>query len=304
MLIMNYSNIRAADLNLIIVFQVLMEEKHVSRAAEKLHLSQPAMSRAFQRLKHLFKDELLTRTSNGYEPTQKARALIEEFDQILPRLESILNHQVFDPKKIKATIRIAATDYMVAVIFPSLLKILASEAPGIEIDINPWNEKAFDDLNSNNIDLVLWVQGAKTGLRSEQLFREKFVCLVRKDHPIGNKSLTLKRYIEYPHIVISIMQKGQIMIERTLESFGLERKILVRTPYFVSAALLLEETDGILTVGKRLASKLLKIGKFREIKPPEEFHTYNYVQVWHPRTDSDPLMTWFRQVIKRSSSLE
>lgn len=123
--------------------------------------------------------------------------------------------------------------------------------PHLELDVRPWTEAAFTDLEANNLDLVFWVQGAPPGLKGEVLFTDEFVCLVRNDHPIRNKSLSLKRYLEYPHIVISVMKKAQLVIDKSLAEKGLERRVLARTPYFASAVLLqveflVQDPDGYL----------------------------------------------------------
>lgn len=298
---MTYKHIIAADLNLLAAFQALMEERNVSRAAAKMNLTQPAMSRAFQRLRHLFQDDILVRTNNTYEPTQRANQIARELDKILPRLETLLATKDFKPEDARASVRIAATDYAVATIFPNLLKDISRLAPNIELDVRPWTEDAFTDLEANNLDLVLWVQAAPAGLRGEVLFQEKFVCLVREDHPIGNKPLSLKRYMEYPHVIISVMRKTQLVIDKLLGEKGLQRRVLARTPYFASAVLLLKESDAILSIGKRLAGKLETFGRFKELEPPIELGTYSYLQIWHPRTDHDPLLSWIRERVKEAA---
>lgn len=301
---MIYKHTRAADLNLLLAFQTLMEQRNVTKAAEKMHLTQPAMTRALQRLRHLFKDDILVRSNNVYEPTQRAIQISRELDMILPRLENLLAIKDFNPLEARASVRIAATDYAVATIFPSLLKDIAVSAPNIELDVRPWTETAFADLEANNLDLVFWVQTAPAGLKGEVLFHERFVCLVRDGHPIGSKPLSLKRYLEYPHIIISVMKKAQLVIDKALEEKGLERRVLVRTPYFASAVLLLKESDAILSIGKRLASKLESFGRFKELSPPMEIGSYSYLQIWHPRTDNDPMLSWLRARVKKATAFD
>ena len=291
---MIYKHVRAADLNLLPAFQILMEERNVTKAAEKMNLTQPAMSRTLERLRHLFQDEILVRANNAYEPTQRATQISRELDKILPRLETLLAVKDFSPFETRAVIRIAATDYAVATIFPNLLKSIAIEAPNIELDVRPWTEAAFGDLEANNLDLVFWVEKAPAGLKGEVLFQERFVCLVREDHPIGDKPLSLTRYLEYPHVIISVMKRAQLVIDKALGEKGLERRVLARTPYFASAVLLLKDSDAILSIGKRLANKLECYGRFKELAPPMEIASYSYLQIWHPRTENDPMLSWLR----------
>lgn len=300
---MNYNHTRAADLNLLLAFQTLMEERNVTRAAEKMNLTQPAMSRTLQRLRDLFHDEILVRANHAYEPTLRALQISRELNTILPRIETLLATKDFNPLEARASIRIAATDYAVATIFPSLLKCIAVDAPHIELDVRPWTESAFADLAANHLDLVLWVDKVPAGLKGEVLFQERFVCLVREDHPIADRRLSLSRYLEYPHIVISVMKRAQLVIDKALGEKGLERRVLVRTPYFASAVLLLKESDAILTIGQRLASKLDTFGIYKELAPPVEIGSYTYLQIWHPRTDQDPMLSWLRAKIKATSAL-
>jgi len=222
----------------------------------------------------------------------------------LPRLEVLLANEEFNPREASANVRIAATDYAVATIFPNLLKKLSVEAPHIELDVRPWTESAFADLEANNLDLIFWVQKAPAGLKSEVLFQERFVCLVREDHPIAGKTLSLTRYLQYPHIIISVMKRAQLVIDKALEEKGLERKVLMRTPYFASAVLLLKESDAILSIGKRLARTLDSFGNYRELAPPIELGTYSYLQIWHPRTDHDPILSWLRTLVKAATTFD
>ena len=301
---MHQSNLRAVDLNLLVVFQALMEQRSVTKAGEKIGLTQPAMSRAFGRIKDLFGDEILVRGPDGYQPTQRALQIFKELEATLPRISALIHKQDFNPSKAVATVRIAATDYAATVILSKLVRTLAMKAPGICIEVSPWNDNAFLQLERGELDLALWVNAAPEGFRQEVLFRETFVCLVREGHPIKKKTLTLKQYLHYPHVVVSLMKNQQLVVEQALDEINQRRTVLARVPYFAAGVWLLEGTDAIISVGKRLADKLANHGPFKVLLPPVEIKGYNYLQAWHPRTESDPILAWVRGQIKECSTAD
>lgn len=297
---MNYmrdTHIRHFDLGLLATLQALIEERSISRAAERMFLSQPAMSRAFDRLQALFGDELLVRTKQGYEPTHRALHLYAELEHLLPRLDGLLRGYEFDPATATDTFRIAATDFAASVVLPGLVGRLSKTAPGVSLEIAPWDDSVFRKLETNALDLALWINTAPGELRTQVLFRDSFMCLVRQDHPVGKKPLTLDRYLAYPHALILIAQQRQGIIDKALEEKGIQRRVQLKIPYFASAAWVIERSDMILTLPKRLATRLAKISRTRMVGPPIELAEFRYIQVWHPRLDSDPGHQWLRRTM-------
>src|ERR1035437_1555185 len=147
MLHMRYTHIRQSDLNLLVILQSLVEERSVTRAAHQLFLSQPATSRALDRLQHLFKDELLVRTPHGYEPTHRASHVYAELERLLPRIEGLLRSAEFNPAEATDSFRMAATDHGVSVLIPLIMEAMAQTAPGIQVEVSPWNDDVFHNLN-------------------------------------------------------------------------------------------------------------------------------------------------------------
>jgi DNA-binding transcriptional LysR family regulator len=143
---MRITQLRQADLNLLIVFAVLAEERHVSRAAERLLLSQPAVSRALQRLRDMFHDDLLIRAASGYELTPQGQRLLGELEVMLPKLDRLLSGSSFDPATEQATFRIAATDYAAAVLAPLLCRNVLASAKKVRIDFLPWHPGVYHQL--------------------------------------------------------------------------------------------------------------------------------------------------------------
>lgn len=295
---MPHKHIRQSDLNLLASLQALVEERSITRAARRMFLGQPAMSRVLDRLQVMFKDELLVRTVNGYEATHRALHIHTELETLLPRIEELLRGDAFNPAEATDSFRIAATDHGAVVLLPTLMEAMARAAPGTQVEISPWDNDVFRKLETNALDLALWVNEAPPPLRTEPLFRERFVCLLRAAHPVGNRALTLKRYLRQRHLAISLAEGRQALVDRTLDQLGYRRDVHLRVPYFGLVGSIVECTDMIATLPMRLAKRLAAVSKTRIVPAPTEFQEFTYIQVWHPRGDSDAAQRWFRELIK------
>jgi DNA-binding transcriptional LysR family regulator len=292
------AQIRRVDLGLLTTLQALVEERSVTRAAERMNLSQPAMSRALERLRKLFGHELLVRTKQGYEPTHHALRLYAEIGRVLPRIEGLLRgDDHFDPEAATDTFHVAATEYAGSVLLPAFMKEIATIAPKIMLRIYPCTDRLFHHLETGAVDLVLWANAVSDQFRTQPLFRDRFVCLVRKGHPIGTRRPTLARYLSYPHALIALADHQQGIIDQALQVKGLARRVQLEIPYFSCAAWNIEHSDMILTLPQRLALRLAGTSQTRMLKAPIELPELEYIQVWHPRIDSDPAHQWFRRMI-------
>lgn len=294
---MRYTHIRKADLNLLAALQTLIEERSISRAAARMFLSQPAMSRVLDRLQQMLGDELLVRTRKGYEPTLRAQQLYGKLEEILPVVEGLLRGDAFNAASASDTFRIAATDYATSVLLPGIVKVIADQAPNVSIHVEPFDDASFRKLESNALDFALWVNKAPIPLRSESLFEEEFVCLVRADSPLNKKSFTLSQYLKCKHLAVTLGQDRQL-VDDLLEKRGLRRTIRLWLPYFASAVWSVEQSDMVFTVPKRLAMLLSGVSKTSIVSPPREFRRMAYYQAWHPRVDHDPAHQWLRQIVK------
>ncbi len=297
---MYFNRIRATDLNLFILFQALMDERNISRAAEKMNLTQPAMSRALQRLQHVFKDDLLLRTANGYEPTSRAIQIQKELNLLLPKIENLLESEKFRPELQTGNLKIAATDFGSFVILPPFLKLLSQQAPQLELTIKHWHANTFSRLEAGALDLALWTHKCPPNLNSELLFRDELVCVVSREHPLTKGPMSLKKYLSFPHVGISLRNGKQEPIDQWLEDQGLSRKILVRTPYSTAAAFLAEEGEAILTLPSRIIKKVAPLTKITTVAAPKDFPMLEYIQIWHPRADQNPYSQWIRSLVKKA----
>jgi DNA-binding transcriptional LysR family regulator len=316
---MRYTHIRNADLNLLVAFQALMEERSITGAARKMFLSQPAMSRVVDRLQEIFGDELLVRTPSGYEPTHRALTVYAELEQILPRVDAVLRGTAFDPSEETAVFRLSASDYGTGVIIPRLMVLLAQQAPKITIEVVPGHTR-FERLDRNEVDLMLsddaqladWSSKASQALRSESLSACELVCLVRAGHPAATRPLTLRRYLKCQHLELawseeltsgglSFAGEQQTVVARVLNPLGKRRDVRLRIPYPLAVGVILEGTDLIATVPSIVAIRLVARTRTVTIPAPPELRKlrFTFNQIWHPRNEANPLHKWLRGLISQ-----
>jgi DNA-binding transcriptional LysR family regulator len=298
---MRVTQLRQADLNLLVVFTVLAEERNVSRAAMRLLLSQPAVSRALQRLREMFHDDLLVRTASGYEPTPQGQRLMQELEVMLPRLDRLLSNSSFDPSTEEASFRIAATDNATTLLAPFICRDVLPAAKKVRLDFVPWNDEIFDDLAHGRVDLVLNADDRYLPnhfFQSEKIYDEDFACVVATGSKYKRR-LTMKQYLDAEHIGISIQAGSQIIPEKRLAAKGQIRRTVMRVPYFAAAIRSVPGTDLIATVPRRLALGERHNPAIRILEPPAELVGFSYLMIWHPRVNTDAAHTWLRASISR-----
>jgi DNA-binding transcriptional LysR family regulator len=297
---MRTTQLQRVDLNLLVTLAVLLEERHVSRAAVRFHLSQSSMSRTLQRLRVLFGDELLVRSGGDYELTPRAREMRLELELLLPRLENLVAGRGFDPATARGVMRIVGTDYTTATLGPHLLPRLCTTAPHLEIQIEPRDQNSYPDLERGRAELALSVLRPTTPLRWEQLFTDDFVCVVDRDHPVRDR-FSLSDYLDARHVVITLISREQPMIDRWLQNHGRGRTAALRVTYFSAAITATPGTPLVATVPRRLAEVQATDPRLRLVEAPEEFDAFPYGMVWHPRLDTDPAHRWLREMIREAA---
>ena len=297
---MHIAQLRQADLNLLVVFVVLAEERNVSRAAVRLHLSQPAVSRALQRARDTFQDDLLVRTRTSFELTPLGTRLLHELEGSLPRLDQLLNGSAFDPDREEVVFRLSSTDYATQVVCPYLLQGFVHPGSKAIFDFVAWAGSVFDDMNHGRLDMVLNADdgNAPRTLAREILFQEEFVCVVAKESRI-NRQFTLKDYLEADHIGISVFEGIQSLPDRALARIGKTRRCPLRLPYFDSGIRAVIGTPLVVTVPKRIAAYEANHFALKVVKAPKEFEPFSYQMVWHPRLNTDAAHTWLRSVVRQ-----
>lgn len=298
---MRITQLRQADLNLLIVFTVLAEERNVTRAATRLFLSQPAVSRALQRLRDMFRDDLLIRTSTGYEPTRKGERLLHELESTLPRLDRLLSGTDFDPAAEETSFRIAATDHATHVLCPLLCRTVLPSAKKVAFSFVPLHNAQFEAMEKGRIDLLLIADDgvAPSHLVREIIFEVEFVCVVAKKSPF-KRALTLKQYLAADHIGINIVGGIQTIPEKRLSTIGAKRRCPMVVPYHTAAMRSLVGTDLVATVPKAIAKLETSNPNLRIVKAPALLGTYKYLMAWHPRMNTDAAHIWLRSIIREA----
>jgi DNA-binding transcriptional LysR family regulator len=283
------------DLNLLPPLVALIEERHVSRAAGRLALSQPAMSRALQRLRRHFGDELLVRGPDGYALTPRAEQIRAQLPTVITELNHLFDTETFDPAIATQSIRLAGSDYVVSAFGPALVQTILGQSPNSTVTCEPLDVRAFDKLDAGTLDLVIYGRSAPGRYRSQHLFTDQFACVVAADHPLAQrKSVSLAQYLRWPHLDIDIGQPG---LDRILESLEASRRIAVVMPYLVLATSILPGTELVLTVPDRLAAQFADPTQVRVLNAPRELGELHFYAVWHPRVDEDPFHRWLRQLV-------
>lgn len=303
---MHQIDIKQIDLNLLIVLKVLLEENNVTKASEKLSLSQSATSHALKRLRKIFNDPLFERSPSGMRPTPRALALRESLEKIIIDIEQLVKEPIFLPELAQGTIRIAASDYATTLILPPVLKEISQKSPDLNVECYDWHPDTLERLRNGDIDLALGVVDLdeSNGIMCQNLFTERFASIVRKDHPIIKQSITLESYISWPHALIttgspihSIKKSSQSHVDRILQELGVERRVMLTLPHFLSAVLIVAQTDLILTLPRRVALLFANIANISIFEPPIDLGEYNYMQIWSKRCDHIPIQVWLRNMI-------
>ena len=297
---MHRVHLRNIDLNLLLPLHALLEERNVTRAGRRVNLSQSAMSRAFERLREVLRDDLLIRAGGEYQLTAKGSALLPELELLLPRLEEMMTGDHFAPSTTAARVRVAMTDYAATVVLPKLMAKLGRAAPGLHLEVFPWHERSHEDLKVGTADLVFTPLATPSEFRIEQLFEETFVCLLAQHHPYKRRSISLREYLKFGHISVETQPHQQNLIDRSLAEAGVRRKTLLHLPYITPAVLALEDTELVLTIPTRIATNFLGRYGIRSVSAPPEIAKFQYSMVWHPRLDMEALHSWFRDFVRQS----
>lgn len=289
------SNLARLDLNLLAPLAALLDERHVSRAAERVHLTQPAMSRTLKRLREVFGDELLVRTSSGYRLTPAAERLQRRLRTLLPELADLFEAEEFVPATAVEIFRLSGTDYAVDTIGVPLSTRLRRESPGSRLHLRKWHESVFDELERGELDLALYGHPPPPGLSTERLFEERFVCVVDPGHPLaGRPVLELDDYLRGTHVVVDVRDGRQGVVDADLRAHDLTRTAGLIVPHHRSALLAVVGSDLIATLPRRM---LRDADGVAVLAAPDVLGSMTYSMSWHPSLDSDPAQRWLRALL-------
>lgn len=291
-------DLRQIDLNLLVVFNQLLVDRSVSLTADKLGLSQPAVSNALKRLRDLLKDDLFVRTSRGMEPTPYAMHLIEPVGYALGMLQSALSQRdSFDPATSERTFTLAITDIGEIYFMPTLMATLSRVAPHIKISTLRHQEGHLsDDMASGNVDLAIGLlPSLTTGFFQRRLFKQRYVCMFRQGHPQANNPITLAQYKSLPHVGIVSANTGHGELDDWLTKKGIERHVQLQVPHFVAVGHILHSSDLIATVPERFAQKCEEPFQLETSPLPFKLPDIAIHLFWHAKYNREPANMWLRQ---------
>ncbi|MBD2792040.1 LysR family transcriptional regulator [Xenorhabdus szentirmaii] len=294
--------LRKIDLNLLLTLHALLTEKHVTRAAFRLHRSQPAVSHALAQLRDHFDDPLLIRKSGKMTLSARAHTLLPPLEASLYGLNNLVGSPVFDPSDAKRRFRIAMSDYAARIVLPSLLVYLREHAPGFDLAISQASrEMMLEQLENGEVDLALGIfPGAAGKIQKETLFPEEFICLADRRFLPENGKLSFDEWLAKPHVMLGMLPDAVDEIEKALIARGLKRHICVALPHWSAAVSLLPGTDLVLTVASRSVTPERYHEALCRFEPPLQLSGFNYEQAWHIRKNTDPAHEWLRSAIMMS----
>jgi DNA-binding transcriptional LysR family regulator len=274
--------------------KLLLTEKSVSRAAELMSLSQPAMSRIFTKLKKALNDPLMIRAGNRYELTSRAQTILQELNHLLPQLESLSQEDEFDLSEVQQTLDVAGTDMDIVYVSEQITQI-QKQAPNLQIAIRANRLRILDDVISGEIDFALTVSDdERAGLYRKTLTKEKFVVVAGANNPITMKELTLSKYLAQKHGKFSFVESTRGHVDAALEQMGLRRNISISLPTFLQIPPFLSETELLFSVPESFAVYLRKHFKIKILPLPFSTRQLEIYLYWHERQHQNKLHQWIR----------
>lgn len=301
-ILVNPAQLGSVDLNLLVVLHLLLETRNASKTAERLGRTPSAVSHALRRIRQVFDDPMFVRVGIGLEPTPHALALTPALKQVLQEIGGILSaDRTFDPARAARTYRAGAVDYHELVVLPELARRLAEGAPGIAVETTNPGDDVERQVQAGALDLAFSVSPRPLpGLLQRTLFREEFCVLMRKDHPLARGRLTLRRFAAARHAVVSPRGRPGGRMDDALAEHGLQRQVVLRTAHFVTAPLVVAQTDLLLTIPKRVAHVLAGPHNLAMAKPPIDLPGFAVVLIYAETMAEDPAHRWLREQIVAS----
>jgi DNA-binding transcriptional LysR family regulator len=288
------------------ILAVLLQTGSVSRAAKRLGMSQPTVSRALNQLRGLMADPLLIRSAGGMVLTQRALELAQPLEEWLAVTSTILQPAAFTPDELDRRFVIAASDYGVLSVIAPMLPVVQAQAPKCRIEVAAYSDDMFSKLAAGEIDVI--VHGFEPDLSltcARPLFKETQSVIVRKGHPLAcasAKGVRLDDYLAWPHVAISIGADRYDHVRSCLAEHDAHRQVLVRLPYFYAAPDLIGASDAILTMPTRAAEKFARLHGFVCLPAPEQITGFQYWAVVHERSVRDAGTQWLIEMLSTTAS--
>lgn len=297
------NNLAKLDLNLLRVLHALLTEQHVSRAAERLHRSQPAVSHALAQLRERFDDPLLVREGNRLQLTPRAKALLPPLEAALHQLNALLSPETFDPGSVQRDFWLSLSDFGAYLILPELVRRLRHEAPGIKLHVcqSGSRQAMMGQLLDGEVDVALGVfPSLPEPLQATVLFQDGFVSVVDGASLTAqsrHKGLSLADWLARPHVSVVMRQGEQDELERALAVLGQQRNVQLSLPYWGLATEVVRGTDLVLTVLAQTLRLVPLAADLVVLPAPLPIPELAFAMAWHPRRHLDPAQRWLRAQI-------
>jgi len=296
-------NWRRLDLNLLVVFDAVMEERSATRAAEKLNMSQPAVSHALSRLRAALGNELFIRTPDGMEPTPQAERLAPSVRQALVDLRAALDGaRPFEPQEVERSFTVTVNNYAALVIAPPLAAAVAREAPSVTLDLRPSGTiDIAERLDRGEIDLALGSLAAPGERFSDmRLLDDRFACVLRRGHPAIDRkgAIGVREFAGLGHLEVSSTGEGTRFVDEALAKLDLERRIALRAPLLATAGIL-AHSDMVAVVAERSAHVFAAGAPLRVLPLPVPSPSLTVAMLWHRRVEDDPAHRWLRGLVRQ-----
>ena len=293
--------LKGLDLNLLIAMNILLEERSVSKAADRLFLSQPAVSASLQRLRQYFNDPILVQHGKRMIPTSYAEKIHPEVKRLLTQIERVIAiSSEFDPASSEREFKLMASDYITTILVAPVAELLAQSAPMTKLDIRLPDRQVAQEFERGELDLVLTPEEFVTpGHPCELVFEENHVVVGWDQNPVFAKGLTEQDFLESPHVAVSIgPHRHKSFIERQLEEMQINRRIDILAPSFSTIPWFLTGTNRLALMHERLARAFVKSLPLQIAEPPIHFKPMREMMQHHSARDTDAGLSWLREVIR------
>jgi len=294
---------KAPDLHHLQVFDVLLREHSLTRAARELDVTQPALSKTLAQLRQYFDDPLFVRVASRMEPTAKALQLQMPVRAILNGTASLRSeHMSFNPRLSHCTFNFCVVDAGLIKLLPPLVDRLLTQAPNVRLHVHQLEAVHLERwLESGKLDFAMGsFPSMPKSIRCQQLWVERYVSLARRRHPRLSSEPTLRAFVAEKHVLVSLPSSGHAhqMVQRLLQAAIPRKNIVCQIPIFTAAAVLVKHTDAITTLPLSVATVLAKDLKLHIITPPIKLPKIDIFQYWHDRFHRDPANEWIRSIFK------
>ncbi|MDP4547694.1 MAG: LysR family transcriptional regulator [Marinobacter sp.] len=292
---------KTQELQLLYIFDAIMTERSVTRAADRLAMTQPAVSNAISRMRQIWNDPVFVRKGRNIEPTSYALSLWDQVGGPMYALTNAVSATQFDPQTSKRKFRLAVTDVIAEMVWRPLVKLLEQEAPGVDVYAVPYTpEGTHDDLREANVDLAVgMLQQHDHSLRSTWLFESGFVLAMREDHPLAGRPITLEEFLEARHLLVTMSGDVHGFVDSYLDQKGQSRRIAATVNQFSIAPELLRETNLIAAVPELISQDCGFVNGLWMSELPFNVDPTSLYLIWHARHDRDPGVIWMRGHLER-----